>query len=311
MSWLTYLAAMPPVLIISMRLLSLVLPAGPAQLVSYYAFALSSFLLMSICALYGTLVAIPLRLVGYGGLIQWTVARAFKWCMWYATGVTFRVTGSMKKEGGFSGEDALKDRPAVFVGNHQTELDVLMLGCMFPKYTSVTAKKSLKYVPLLGWFMALSKTVFIDRANRTSSRAAFDTAAHTMKTTRQNVFIFPEGTRSYSAKPDLLPFKKGAFHLAVQAQVPIVPVVCGNYYHVLDVKGKRFSPGVVEVSVLPPIQTKGLGPEHVDDLVKKTRDAMMDELIRLSHVSGTGSGEPLPRATGVDGQSRGELRKRN
>lgn len=120
MSWLTYLAAMPPVLIVAMRLLSLVLPAGPAQLVSYYAFALSSFLLMSMCALYGTLVAIPLRLVGYGGLIQWTVARAFKWCMWYATGVTFRVTGSMKKEGGFSGEDALKDRPAVFVGNHQT-----------------------------------------------------------------------------------------------------------------------------------------------------------------------------------------------
>jgi len=192
-----------------------------------------------------------------------------------------------------------------------SELDVLMLGCMFPKYTSVTAKKSLKYVPLLGWFMALSKTVFIDRANRTTSRAAFDTAAHTMKTTRQNVFIFPEGTRSYAEKPDLLPFKKGAFHLAVQAQVPIVPVVCGNYYHVLDVKGKRFNPGVVDVTVLPPIQTKGLGAEHVDALVKKTRDAMMDELIRLSHVSGTGSNEPLPRATGVDGQARGELRKRN
>ena len=186
-----------------------------------------------------------------------------------------------------------------------------MLGCMFPKYTSVTAKKSLKFVPLLGWFMALSKTVFIDRANRTSSRAAFDTAAHTMKTTRQNVFIFPEGTRAYASKPDLLPFKKGAFHLAVQAQVPIVPVVCGNYYHVLDVKGKRFSPGVVDVTVLPPIQTKGLTAEHVDGLVKKTRDAMMDELIRLSHVSGVGNGEPLPRSSGVDGQERSELRKRN
>ncbi|RYO60174.1 hypothetical protein AA0113_g7002 [Alternaria arborescens] len=310
MGWLTSLA-MPAVLVIAMRLLSLVLPAKPAQLVSYYAFAISSFTLMLSCALYGTLVAIPLRMVGYGGLIQWTVARAFKWCMWLATGVTFRVTGSMKKEGGLSGEDALKDRPAVFVGNHQTELDVLMLGCMFPKYTSVTAKKSLKFVPLLGWFMALSKTVFIDRANRTSSRAAFDTAAHTMKTTRQNVFIFPEGTRSYASKPDLLPFKKGAFHLAVQAQVPIVPVVCGNYYHVLDVKGKRFSPGVVDVTVLPPIQTKGLTAEHVDGLVKKTRDAMMDELIRLSHVSGVGNGEPLPRSSGVDGQERSELRKRN
>ncbi|USP77715.1 1-acylglycerol-3-phosphate acyltransferase [Curvularia clavata] len=309
MSWLFYLA-MPPVLIMAMRLLSLVLPAKPAQLLSFYAFAISSFILMGICALYGTLVALPLRMVGYGGLIQWTVARSFKWCMWFGTGVTFRVTGSMKKEAGVSGEDALRDRPAVFVGNHQTELDVLMLGCMFPKYTSVTAKKSLKYTPLLGWFMALSKTVFIDRANRTTARAAFDTAAQTMKSTRQSVFIFPEGTRSYSEKPDLLPFKKGAFHLAVQAQVPIVPVVCANYSHVLNVKAKKFSPGIVDVTVLPPIQTKGLGAEHVDELVKKTRDAMMEELIRLSHISGTGNGEPLPRSSGVDEQARGELRKR-
>jgi lysophosphatidate acyltransferase len=159
--------------------------------------------------------------------------------------------------------------------------------------------------------VALSKTVFIDRANRTSSRAAFDTAAQTMKSTRQSVFIFPEGTRSYASKPDLLPFKKGAFHLAVQAQVPIVPVVVANYYHVLDVKGKRFSPGVVDVTVLPPIQTKGMGPKDVDGLVKKTRDAMMDELIRLSHVSGVGNGEPLPRTSGIDEQTRNELRKRN
>lgn len=120
MSWLLYLAISPIVVIMAMRLLSLVLPARPAQLISFYAFAISSFILMGGCALYGTLVAIPLRMVGYGGLIQWTVARSFKWCMWLGTGVTFRVTGSMKKEAGVSGEDALNDRPAVFVGNHQT-----------------------------------------------------------------------------------------------------------------------------------------------------------------------------------------------
>jgi lysophosphatidate acyltransferase len=128
MGWLIYFV-IPPVLIAAMRLLSLVLPAKPAQLLSYYTFAITSFLLMGCCALYGTLVAIPLRIVGYGGLIQWTVARAFKWCMWLFTGVTFRVTGSMKKEGGFSGEDALRDRPAIFVGNHQTWVSmVLWLG---------------------------------------------------------------------------------------------------------------------------------------------------------------------------------------
>jgi lysophosphatidate acyltransferase len=72
--------------------------------------------------------------------------------MWITTGVSFRLTGSMKREGGLTGEDAMEMRPAVFVGNHQTELDVLMLGSIFPKYCSVTAKSSLKWTPFLGWF---------------------------------------------------------------------------------------------------------------------------------------------------------------
>jgi lysophosphatidate acyltransferase len=69
-----------------------------------------------------------------------------------------------------------------------------------------------------------------------------------MRTERQSVFIFPEGTRSYSEKPDLLPFKKGAFHLAIQAQVPIVPVVVANYSHILNFKKREFNPGVVDIS---------------------------------------------------------------
>lgn len=205
-----------------------------------------------------------------------------------------------------------------------------MLGCTFPKYTSVTAKKSLKWAPFLGWFstslplppslsvtrqlthtVTLSKTVFIDRANRTTARAAFDSAANTMRTQRQNVFIFPEGTRSYADQPELLPFKKGAFHLAIQAGVPIVPIVVANYAHVLNVKKREFHPGVIDVSVLPPISTEGMSAENVDALMKKTRDAMLDELIRLSHVSGQGNGAPLPRASGRDEREQGELRRRN
>lgn len=158
MGWLVYLAAIPTAIIMFLRALSLVLPSGPAQLVSFIAFALTAFILMTISASYGVVASIVLRLVGYGGLSQWTVARTFKWSMWLVTGVTFRVTGSMKREGGMTGEDALKMRPVVFVGNHQTEMDVLMLGCMFPKYTSVTAKSSLKWTPFLGWFSKFTKS---------------------------------------------------------------------------------------------------------------------------------------------------------
>lgn len=120
MGWLLYLAAMPAALVMLMRALSLVLPKGLAQLVHYYAFLITAFFLMMSCAAYGVVVGCVLRVVGYGGLIQWTVARAAKWSMWAITGTTFRVTGSVQRNGGVSGEDALKERPVVFVGNHQT-----------------------------------------------------------------------------------------------------------------------------------------------------------------------------------------------
>lgn len=138
-------------------------------------------------------------------------------------------------------------RPAVFIGNHQTELDVLMLGCIFPKYCSVTAKKSLKSTPFLGWFMSLSGSVFIDRNNSNDARAAMAGAAKEITTEKQSVYMFPEGTRSYSKEPMLLPFKKGAFHLAVQAGVPIVPVVVANYSDILYVKAWRFRSGSIPV----------------------------------------------------------------
>lgn len=158
--------------------------------------------------------------------------------------------------------------------------------------------------------MTLSKTVFLNRQDAHASRAAFNTAASTMSTTRQSVFIFPEGTRSYASTPTLLPFKKGAFHLAIQAGVPIVPVVCQNYAHVLNFKERRFTPGTIDVTILPPISTEGCVKDDVPELVEKVRKVMTEELVRLSHVvDGGRNGMPLPAASGVDDKTR-ELRKR-
>jgi lysophosphatidate acyltransferase len=112
--------------------------------VEFYGRAIASFLALIICATYGTIASACLNVAGYGGLGQWTTARSFKWTMYYFTGVWFEIEDPHDRLG--------QTRPAVFVGNHQTELDVLFLGHMFPKYCSVTSKKSLKYVPFLGWF---------------------------------------------------------------------------------------------------------------------------------------------------------------
>jgi lysophosphatidate acyltransferase len=212
--------------------LSLRIPAA-----GFVARLLASYICLITCASYGVVASIFLRLVAYGGNSQWATARAFKYVMWLTTGVTFTIEDP---------NDYLNmTRPAVFIGNHQTELDVLMLGYMLPKYTSVTAKKSLKNWPFLGWFMSLSGTVFIDRANSTSARHAMTSAAEVITRDKQNVYMFPEGTRSYAKEPTLLPFKKGAFHLAIQAGVPIVPVVVANYSNVLYLQGWRFNSGSI------------------------------------------------------------------
>jgi lysophosphatidate acyltransferase len=205
----------------------------------FLARLLASYLSLVACALYGVLASVFLRLIGYGRISQWATARCFKYVMWYATGVTFEVDDP---------HDYLnRTRPAVFISNHQTELDVLLLGNIFPKYCSVTAKSSLRHTPLLGWFMTLSGTVFIDRQNSTSAREAMAGAAGEIRRHRQSVYMFPEGTRSYYKEPGLLPFKKGAFHLAVQAKVPIVPIVVSNYSDILNVRSWTFKGGKIPV----------------------------------------------------------------
>ena len=130
--------------------------------------------------------------------------------------------------------------------------------------------------------MTLSGSVFIDRAHRSEATKALAGAAEAMKTLKQSVFMFPEGTRSYSKEPMLLPFKKGAFHLAVQAGVDILPVVAENYSKVLDVKAKQFRPGVIRVKVLQPISTVGMTAADVDGLTHDTREKMLETLKELA-----------------------------
>lgn len=241
---------------------------------TFYARTLAAYGTLVLCALYGVLASLLLRLLGHHRLSQWATARFFKWTMRYTTDVRFEIV---------SGEQYLNSvRPAVLIGNHQSALDILLLGTIFPYYCSVTAKSSLKWLPFLGWFMALSGTVFIERGNTDKARRAFERAGQEIRTARQSVFIFPEGTRSNAKQPVLGKIKKGAFHLAVQAQVPIVTVVCANYHGVLSIKERRFRAGRIPVKVLEPVETKGLTAADVDRLVEETSERMLRELVELS-----------------------------
>ncbi|KAI1505601.1 hypothetical protein F5X99DRAFT_249847 [Biscogniauxia marginata] len=268
-SYLTCFLVGYSALVIALYIMSAVVPKA-----AFVARSLAAYLSLLICAIYGAFASIALRLVGQERSAQWTTGRAFKYLMAATTGITFEIIdpkGHLKNT-----------RPAVFIGNHQTELDVLMLGCIFPRHCSVTAKKNLKNVPFLGWFMSLSGTVFIDRKNSKDAREAMAGAAREIQKRKQSVYMFPEGTRSYAKEPELLPFKKGAFHLAIQAGVPIVPVVAANYSHILHIKDFVFKSGKIPVKVLDPIPTTGLKSEDVDELTRSTRDLMQREMVALT-----------------------------
>ena len=240
---------------------------------SFLARLLASYVALLLCATYGVLASLLLRPFGAHRNAQHLTARAFHYAMKYSTGVEFEIV---------SGSEYLHTRPAVIIANHQSELDVLLCGAIFPPYCSVSAKRSLKLVPVLGWFMALSGTVFIDRGNRKDALRAFDGAAEEIRRVRQNVFIFPEGTRSYAQRPSLGAFKKGAFHLAVKAQVDIVPVVAGCYWGVLGAREWRFRAGRIPVNVLKPVSTKGCTTADVEDLTRRVRESMLEELVKIS-----------------------------
>jgi lysophosphatidate acyltransferase len=108
----------------------------------FYARILTCYVLLVTCATYGVVASLALRVVGKVSIAQWTTARAMKNLGCPIMGIEFEVEG----------EEYLDTRPAVFVSNHQSELDILFLGRAFPKHCSVTAKRSLKFVPFLGWF---------------------------------------------------------------------------------------------------------------------------------------------------------------
>ncbi|KAK0569632.1 1-acylglycerol-3-phosphate O-acyltransferase [Tilletia horrida] len=221
------------------------------------------------CSIWGVIVSVLMALIpGQRLNINKVVARSFYYLTGTLTGVRFQVEGE---------ENFEKARPAVLVGNHQSSIDILYLGRIFPAYASIMAKKELKYSPLLGQFMTLSGAVFINRKNRKDAVKAMDMVGKSMKKRNLSLWIFPEGTRSNLPVPDLLPFKKGAFHLAIQAQVPIVPVVCENYYRIFDSKS-RFDSGTIRIKVLPPIETTGLTSEDAGKLSDKVREQMLATL---------------------------------
>lgn len=165
-------------------------------------------------------------------------------------------------------------QPCIYIGNHQDNFDVFIFGSLFPKKTIVVGKRELAFIPFFNLFYYAAGNVFIHRSKHLKAIAGISFASKKIKKSGVSVMIFPEGTRNRSGK-GLLPFKKGAFHMAIETGLPLVPLVAEPIRSVLNHQSRRISPGVIRVRVLDPIPTAGLTRADVDRLATLSRERML------------------------------------
>ncbi len=173
-------------------------------------------------------------------------------------------------------EHLWSSRPCVFVFNHQSKIDpILLMHLLRGGFTGV-AKREAANVPGFGQFFKLAGVAFVDRGDPSQARKALEPAVRKVREEGVSLVIAPEGTRS--ATPRLGRFKKGAFHIAMQAEVPMVPIVLRNAWEVMWRGSQALRPGTVDVVVHPPIDTSGWSLDTIADHVSEVRGIFLDTL---------------------------------
>jgi 1-acyl-sn-glycerol-3-phosphate acyltransferase len=170
-----------------------------------------------------------------------------------------------------------RDRSFVIVANHESFCDILVLLANLPMQVRFLAKRSVFRVPVLGWSIAAAGFVPVDREDRSRGTETVDAALRRLSGGR-SVVIFPEETRTRNG--DLLPFKRGAAHLALRSGLPILPVGLAGTYRVLRRGSFVITPGPVVMSVGNPIEVSGRTVRDRESVTRVAREqvqALRDE----------------------------------
>lgn len=181
------------------------------------------------------------------------------------------------------------NRPAIIISNHQDNIDSFIVGSIYPNRTVSVGKEILKWIPFFGQFYWLSGNILIDRSNKRKALQSMNLAAKRVREKNTSVWIMPEGTRSKGK--GLQPFKKGAYHLAIAGELPIIPVSISSFHKNLDLN--KIKAGKVLIKVHQPISTKGKTRADIDELLNETRVIISDGIDKLDKRL-----EKLPKSIG-------------
>lgn len=184
-----------------------------------------------------------------------------------ASGAKLNITGL---------ENVPDDKTVMFVSNHQSDFDIMViLGCI-PVQKAFVAKKELGKIPLLGFWMKRVHCLFMDRDDMKQSMQTIIKAYEQLKE-GYNMVIFPEGTRSKGGP--VKDFKAGSFKPAIKAKVPIVPITMDGTYKVMEANPhKMIKPAEVNIVIHPPIETADLTKDEIKALPAKVQKIITDSM---------------------------------
>jgi 1-acyl-sn-glycerol-3-phosphate acyltransferase len=190
--------------------------------------------------------------------------RGCRMAVWLA-GIRLEVRGREKIPSG---------RAVVFMPNHQSMSDPPAMMAILPPVL-VLLKRSLFHIPVLGPAMRMHGFVPIDREHRERAMQAVEEAAAKLRA-GHSFLVYPEGTRTRDGR--LLPFKKGAFVMAMRAQAPIVPVSVSGAYKIMRKGAMSLHPGTLRITFHDPVSTQGYAADDRSIVMEKVRAAIMTGL---------------------------------
>lgn len=194
-------------------------------------------------------------------------SNAGMWCGQQWSRLMLRVVGARVT---YEGTEHSRSRlPCIFASNHESNVDIWAICPAVPGPTRFLAKQSLFRIPFLGWGMTAAGFIPIDRSNRGKAIRSLKRAAEKIRSGNP-VILFPEGTRSRAG--GLQPFKKGPFHLALQARVPVIPVAITGSWNVMPPGGIAVRPGPVTVRFLPPVDHAEFLPNDHAGFAQRVRE---------------------------------------
>ena len=220
--------------------------------------------LIALYTVFWSILAMLVALVDRSGDgVAWIATTWLRWIYW-TCGIEVRAAGL---------EHIQTGQPYVVMCNHQSVIDIGALVLTLPLRWRFVAKKELLRIPFFGWALGMSDQVIIDRSNRERAVSSLRAAGRRVRA-GISVVIFPEGTRSESG--ELRDFKSGGFHLALEAQVPILPATVSGSRKITPKGSLRVESGVVKTQFGLPIATEGLDLPERNNLKARVREAILE-----------------------------------